>query len=116
MSRFWHKATQGVYLRFVVEAEDTVRALSFSGRALFRLFAALAVVSAIVIVYLMNAALVVPTPARGGSLTEGIIGSPRFINPVLAVSDADRDLTALVYSGLLKATPEGAYVPDLAQS
>ena len=32
-------------------------------------------------------------PADGGSLTEGIIGAPRFINPLLAISDADRDLT-----------------------
>src|SRR3989344_1829579 len=46
-------------------------------------------------------------PDRGGSLTEGVIGSPRFINPLLAISDADRDLTALVYSGLLRATPDG---------
>ncbi|MCH7975051.1 MAG: ABC transporter substrate-binding protein, partial [Bacteroidetes bacterium] len=27
-----------------------------------------------------------------------------------------RDLTALVYSGLLKATPDGGLVPDLAKS
>lgn len=116
MSRFWDKATQRVYLPLVVEAEETLRSLSYTGRALFMLFATLAVASAIGLLYLLNASLVVATPARGGSLTEGIIGSPRFINPILAVSDADRDLTTLVYSGLLKATPEGTYVPDLAQS
>ncbi len=77
-------------------------------------FAAVCVVSSLGLIYMMNRQLVVSTPARGGSLTEGIIGSPRFINPILAVSDADRDLTALVYSGLLHATPQGQYVPDLA--
>lgn len=116
MSRFWHKATQGVYLPVVSHAEDTLRQLSYTGRALFMLFAAIAVCSAVGLLYLMNAALVVPTPSRGGALTEGIVGSPRFINPILAVSDADRDITSLVYSGLLHATPEGDYVPDLAQS
>lgn len=58
-----------------------------------------------------------PTPAVGGSYTEGLIGAPRFINPVLAQgSDADRDLTALVFSGLLKNTGDGTLAPDLAES
>jgi peptide/nickel transport system substrate-binding protein len=58
----------------------------------------------------------VGVPERGGELVEGVIGTPRFVNPLLAVSDADRDLSVLVYSGLLKATPEGDFIPDLAES
>lgn len=57
----------------------------------------------------------VDVPSRGGSLSEGIVGTPRFINPLLATSDADKDLSFLIYSGLLKATPSGEYVPDLAE-
>ena len=56
----------------------------------------------------------VEVPRHGGSLAEGIIGRPRFINPVIAKSDADRDMAALIYSGLLKATPDGNIIPDLA--
>lgn len=55
-------------------------------------------------------------PSYGGKLVEGVLGTPRFVNPLLASSDADRDLSSLVYSGLLKATPEGDYIPDLAES
>ena len=84
------------------------------GRALFLFFTVLLVISTVGLVYSLENALLVEAPARGGSLTEGVVGSPRFINPVLALSDADRDLTALVYSGLLRATPDGKYVPDLA--
>ena len=54
-------------------------------------------------------------PVRGGSFTEGIIGSPRFINPVLAISDLDHDLSELIYSGLMKATPSNSPVVDLAK-
>ena len=54
-------------------------------------------------------------PAHGGSVTEGIVGTPRFINPVLALSDADRDMTRLVYSGLMRPGTDGV-VPDLAES
>ena len=54
-------------------------------------------------------------PEKGGALTEGIIGTPRFVNPVLTISDADRDLTMLVYSGLLRSN-NNQLVLDLAES
>ena len=55
-------------------------------------------------------------PARGGSVTEGIVGEPRHINPLLAQSDSDKDLVKLIYSGLLKYNEEGKLVPDMAKS
>lgn len=54
-------------------------------------------------------------PADGGFLKEGIVGSPRFVNPVLAVSDVDHDLTALIYSGLMKVSPDNSLKADLAE-
>lgn len=77
--------------------------------AVFLMFGAARLVSDV------NALFLTEVPASGGELSEGIIGSPRFINPLFALSDADRDLTALVYSGLLKATPEGTLISDLAE-
>lgn len=97
------------------KADETLRSFTASGRALFLFMAGVCAVSSIALLYMLNASLLVAAPAGGGSLTEGLIGSPRFINPVLALSDADRDLTALAYSGLLRATPQGGYEPDLAQ-
>lgn len=96
------------------KADETLASFTATGRALFLFFAGLCILSTVGLLYTLESIVTVPTPARGGSLSEGLIGSPRFINPVLAVSDADRDLTALIYSGLLKATPQGDYVPDLA--
>jgi peptide/nickel transport system substrate-binding protein len=58
----------------------------------------------------------VTVPAYGGSVTEGILGSPRFANPLLAVSDSDRDLVALTYAGLMGHDATGKIVPVLAQS
>jgi len=55
-------------------------------------------------------------PAKGGIYIEGVIGSPRFINPLYAAaSDVDRDLTELIFSGLLKYDIEGNIIPDLAK-
>ncbi|OHA73716.1 MAG: hypothetical protein A2940_01555 [Candidatus Wildermuthbacteria bacterium RIFCSPLOWO2_01_FULL_48_29] len=62
--------------------------------------------------YLNNTAV---APARGGRMIEGMVGSPRFLNPVYAdTNDVDRDLLSLVYSGILRANSQGELVPDLA--
>ncbi|MBP9821414.1 MAG: hypothetical protein KBC98_00810 [Candidatus Pacebacteria bacterium] len=55
-------------------------------------------------------------PVDGGSIREGVIGTPRFINPVLASSDVDRDMTALVYSGLMRRGDTHDLINDLAES
>ncbi|RJQ31006.1 peptide ABC transporter substrate-binding protein [Candidatus Parcubacteria bacterium] len=68
------------------------------------------------IIWKLNNNLMVDVPARSGSLTEGIIGTPRFINPVLAISDADRDLIALTYSGLLRPDNDGELIKDMAEN
>ncbi len=58
-----------------------------------------------------------PAAAYGGSFSEGIVGQPRRINPLLAqTNDTDRDLSNLIYSGLLKHNEAGKLVPDLAKS
>lgn len=55
-------------------------------------------------------------PNFGGSFKEGIVGSPQYLNPVLSQSnDADRDITELVFSGLMKYNNKGQLVPDLAE-
>ncbi|MBI2100695.1 MAG: hypothetical protein HYT47_01605 [Candidatus Vogelbacteria bacterium] len=67
------------------------------------------------LIWQVNATALIELPATGGELKEGIIGAPRFINPLLASSNADRDLAALVYSGLVRPGPEGELLPDLAE-
>lgn len=56
-----------------------------------------------------------PIPAQGGTYIEGLIGTPNFINPLLTVSDTDRDLTRVIYAGLMKTDGQGNLVPELAE-
>ena len=72
-------------------------------------------ISTIVILESINKSFMTGVPMRGGSISEGIIGTPRFVNPILALSDADRDLVSLVYSGLMRKNPDGTLIPDLAE-
>ncbi len=67
-------------------------------------------------IFLYNQAFVVSTPVPGGTVVEGVVGIPRFVNPVLAVTRADQDMSALLFSGLMKINTEGILIPDLAES
>ena len=56
-------------------------------------------------------------PNFGGTLTEGLVGQPQFINPVLAASSStDSDLSRLVFGQLLHFDESGELSPDLTES
>jgi len=62
----------------------------------------------------LNKNFKVVIPDYGGEIVEGSVGSPRFINPLLAASETDKNLVALVYSGLMRNDKNGDLIPDLA--
>ncbi len=66
--------------------------------------------------YVFASGFLVKVPVSGGTLVEGTVGSPRFINPVLAITRADNDLVALTHSGLLRLGEDGVLENDLAES
>jgi peptide/nickel transport system substrate-binding protein len=45
---------------------------------------------------------------------EGVLGHPESISPLTARTQADRDLVALIFAGLVRNGPNGTLVPDLA--
>ena len=53
-------------------------------------------------------------PAYGGLYTEGLLGQPTYLNPLLAHESTDLALTRLIFSGLYKYDNTGRVVPDLA--
>jgi len=56
-------------------------------------------------------------PAYGKIYSEALIGEPQFINPILITSnDVDRDISELVYSGLMTYDVSGHLTTDLADS
>jgi peptide/nickel transport system substrate-binding protein len=103
----------------IPKKEELKNALaSFSAKEfyLFTTIFIVALVSLIIILNSLNNKFLVDVPVKGGSITEGIIGMPTLVNPILAVSDADKDLSALIYSGLMRKQPDGSFIPDLAES
>lgn len=99
----------------LAQAKDFLTALSPGDRLIAALLGALVLVALLLGLRALQSQFLVTVPAHGGSLTEGVVGSPRFVNPLLALSDADRDLTALTYAGLMGIDGDGNLVPVLAE-
>ncbi|MBU6415327.1 hypothetical protein KGQ34_03785, partial [Patescibacteria group bacterium] len=74
------------------------------------------IIAGIIFITELVARFTVPAPADGGTYREGLTKEPRLINPIyLSNNDTDRDLTNLIFSGLLSYDPSGALIPDLAE-
>ena len=66
-----------------------------------------------------TATVATPQPTSGPVVArpyrEGVLGRPVSVSPLTAKTQADRDLVALVFSGLVRNGPDGTLVPDLAE-
>lgn len=91
-----------------------IRSLSPFERLLFAILTFATLTSGFILLYRINSLFLVEIPSSGGEIIEGVVGSPRFINPLLALSDVDRDLSALLYVGLMRPSSDGVLKPALA--
>jgi peptide/nickel transport system substrate-binding protein len=112
---FWRRLRQRYTVSFVQKTEDILGSLSPFEKVVWWVLVAALVVSTAGILSNVNYATTKEVPARGGSIHEGVIGAPRFINPLLALSNTDRDLSMLIYAGLMRPGPDGNLVPELAE-
>lgn len=107
---------------FPLEGRFALAFKAFSDKERLVFFSAMGILvgSAIVLLIGVNRSFMVQIPASGGTLIEGVLNTPAHINPLLASgeigSEADRDLTALIYSGLVRAEADGDFINDLAES
>jgi peptide/nickel transport system substrate-binding protein len=95
---------------------DLLIDLSPFERVVVGVLTVLSLVTGSILLFRANERVLVETPRDGGVYIEGITGTPRFINPLLAISEADRDLTKLVYAGLMARDRDGNLIPELAES
>lgn len=102
--------------RFIDRLFNLIENIPHSDRFLVKIALFLFIGTAVWLILSINQDHSEITPTTGGSFTEGIIGTPRFINPALALTRADQDVTALIYSGLLKIGENGTLQNDLAEN
>ena len=81
----------------------------------FILLFVLALASGAVLLMREYRAFTIQVPDIGGTFKEGMLREPRLINPLYAAHDTDRDISRLVYSGLLTYSENGNIINDLAE-
>src|SRR3989344_5753999 len=96
--------------------EKNIASLGPAGKTLFFLLAVIFCFTSINIFWQTQKMFTTEIPTSGGSFSEGLVGSPRFINPTLAIGDTDKDLIEIIYSGLLKHNNSGGFEGDLSDS
>lgn len=79
-----------------------IQRFSITEKTVFGILIATTIISTLFMVQKISDYFMVDVPTNGGELREGVIGLPHTVNPVLAITDVDRDLTSLIYSGLMK--------------
>jgi len=107
---------KNIYRKKTNYLEEISKSFGLTEKTIFFILLILLTISSLSLLWKANLNFVTEVPAHGGFLSEGQVGSPRFINPLLELSDADRDLTYLIYSGLMRATANGDLIPDLAEN
>lgn len=115
MNNFLHFIKKRTSLFAPEKVAYVIRNMRLAEKIAFLVFVVIFMTSFLSIAWKVSNLFLVEIPANKGTLTEGIIGTPRFINPALATSDADRDMAALIYSGLMRADNKGGLIPDLAE-
>jgi len=76
-----------------------------------------AVLVGILLTYLALRYTTIIQPGYGGTYVEGIIGFPRYMNPLLSgYNEVDRDISSLLFSGLTQFTESGEIEANVARS
>lgn len=106
---FWKKLS-------VIKTSYVLTYKSLSARKIFLFW--LSVLFGLIFLFLslttFSNKFLIEIPTYGGSLSEGVLGVPRYINPILASTDSEKDLSKLIFSGLLKKDVDGNFVNDIA--
>lgn len=114
LQQFWRLFSDKMN-RKIREIVYIIRNFSFFEKISFCLLGIIFIASFFSFIWRVSSSFMVEIPSSGGSLTEGMTGTPRFVNPILAISDTDRNMSSIIYSGLLRPDNKGGLIPDLAE-
>lgn len=115
--RYLHATWQGIRALRQLKLSALRRVFSLMGKREKQVFILLLLIALISFVY-SGAKLVqqytAVVPAQSGMYIEGIIGQPRFLNPLYATSTTDKALVDLIYAGLYRFDEDGNVIADIA--
>ncbi|MBI4114771.1 MAG: hypothetical protein HY445_02935 [Candidatus Niyogibacteria bacterium] len=99
-----------------LEIQAIIRRFSRIEQAVFLFFVILLLMGVAGLVWGINNTFSKEAPANRGTWREGVVGLPHTTNPLLALSDTDRDLISLIYAGLMRPDGLGRLQNSLAEN
>lgn len=112
---FWKKAGREIS-DFFGKFPKTIRVLRPNERRVIIILSIAIIVSAIILFrnyYLTRTTL---NPQKGGVYIEGVAGSPKYLNPLLARSEVDRGIARILFLSLVNFDANGQPAPNLANA
>lgn len=98
------------------QIKHLAKVLSSKEKLAIKILALLILVSAVWLGYNNIFKQLTYLPKNGGEFTEGLVGSPLYLNPILAqTNDVDIDISSLIFSGLMKYNKNLELETDLAE-
>ena len=71
-------------------------------------------ISTYILLYHISSFFLTKTAVSGGEINEGIIGIPISFNPFFTTNEAERNVSAIIYGGLIKKTGPNSFIKELA--
>ncbi len=85
-------------------------------KSTFQIAGTVFLVSLVVLGFFIYYQKTTPVPTFGGRYAEGMIGQPQLLNPIYSsANDIDRDISSILFSGILKHDLSGNIIPELAE-
>jgi len=111
-----NKRTFPLFSRINHFISEVITGLSALEKAVIAILSSLLLIGLAGMLWQINASMLDTIPHRSGVLNEGSVGSIGPINPLLSVTQTDRDLAKLIYSGLMTFSSTGELTFDLAEN
>ena len=105
----------GESLPNITEALHSIDHFGKWARIVLAVLVGICITSGYLLIGRLSSQALIQVPVSGGHFSEGVTGTVRFINPLLATSEAEKTLSSLVYSGLMRVGENGRLMYDLAE-
>lgn len=113
-SKFWARVGREV-AGFFAKFPKTIRILKPNERRVIIILSIVVIVCTIILFrnyYLTRTTL---NPQKGGVYVEGVLGTPKYLNPLLARSEVDRNIAKIIFLPLIGYDHKGELRPMLAR-
>lgn len=111
---FWQRVGREIF-GLLRKFQTTVKILRPNERRVIIILSIVVIICAIILFRNYYLSRITLNPQKGGVYIEGVVGSPKYINPLLARSEIDRSISKIIFLPLIGYQNKGELAPILAR-